>query len=106
MPIRDQMSRVTPIIHLMTNIFYTIIFFFCLLSFILIYSLMQNDIEERTYELAMLRTLGLKNRNIILIAAIQSLFYAIPGIIMGFLMMFIAQNGIVVAIFHFTEYAA
>ncbi len=31
---------------------------------VLIYSVCLNDVEERTYEFAMLRTLGLKNKSL------------------------------------------
>jgi ABC-type antimicrobial peptide transport system permease subunit len=41
---------------------------------ILIYSMMLNDVEERTYEFAMLRTLGFKNKSLIVLLVIQALF--------------------------------
>jgi ABC-type antimicrobial peptide transport system permease subunit len=43
------------------SIFFTIIFFLFLIDGILIYSQMLSDVEERTYEFAMLRCLGFKN---------------------------------------------
>lgn len=59
------------IIHqILENFMFMIIFFLCLISFILIYSLMQSDVEERTYEFAMLRTLGLQNKNLIILLLI------------------------------------
>jgi ABC-type antimicrobial peptide transport system permease subunit len=47
------------------SIFFTIIFFLFLIDGILIYSLMLNDVEERTYEFAMLRCLGFKNSSLV-----------------------------------------
>lgn len=45
---------------------------------------MQTDVEERKYEFAVLRTLGLRNNSLIILITIQSLFFSIPGIILGF----------------------
>jgi ABC-type antimicrobial peptide transport system permease subunit len=78
------------IIHqILENFMFMIVFFLCLISFILIYSLMQSDVEERTYEFAMLRTLGLKNKNLIVLLLIQSLMFSIPGLLLGFIINFI-----------------
>jgi ABC-type lipoprotein release transport system permease subunit len=38
-------------------------------------------VEERKYEFAMLRTLGLRNRNLIVLMAIQSVLFSVPGIV-------------------------
>jgi len=72
---------------MLNNVLATVIFFICLLSFILIFSLMQTDVEERKYEFAVLRTLGLRNRSLITLITIQSLIFSIPGIIGGFVVM-------------------
>lgn len=56
---------------------------------ILIYSMMLNDVEERTYEFAMLRTLGFENRSLILLLMIQALFQAIPATAIGFTLLYI-----------------
>ena len=48
-----------------------------------------NDIEERTYEFAMLRTLGYENGNLAVLLVIQALFQSIPATIIGFLLLFI-----------------
>ena len=42
------------------NIFANIIFFLVLLSIALIYSLMVGDVDSKTYEMGMLRALGLR----------------------------------------------
>jgi ABC-type antimicrobial peptide transport system permease subunit len=39
----------------------------------LIYSVTLSDVEERTYEFAMLRTLGLKNKSLAILLIIQIL---------------------------------
>lgn len=56
------------------SIFFTIIFFLFLIDGILIYSMMLNDVEERTYEFAMLRTLGFKNSSLVTLLVIQACF--------------------------------
>jgi ABC-type lipoprotein release transport system permease subunit len=61
------MESISIIESMLNNVLFTVIFFICLLSFILIFSLMQSDIEERTYEFAILRTLGLKNVSLIIL---------------------------------------
>lgn len=78
---------------MLNNILATVIFFVCFLAFILIFSLMQTDIEERRYEFAVLRTLGLRNESLITLISIQTLLFAVPGILMGFVVMLILVHG-------------
>jgi len=49
----------------MGSILFAVIFFLFLIDGILIYSMMLSDVEERTYEFAMLRTLGFKNSSLV-----------------------------------------
>jgi ABC-type antimicrobial peptide transport system permease subunit len=86
-PILTNMEAQNVIEFMLNNVLATVIFFICLLSFILIFSLMQTDVEERKYEFAVLRTLGLRNRSLITLITIQSLIFSIPGIIGGFIVM-------------------
>ena len=74
---------------MLNNVLVTVIFFVCLLSFILIFSLMQTDVEERTYEFAVLRTVGMRNDSLVTLITIQSLLFSIPGIILGFILLFV-----------------
>ena len=55
---------------MLNNVLVTVIFFVCLLAFILTFSLMQTDIEENRYEFAVLRTLGLRNEQLITLIGI------------------------------------
>jgi len=73
--------------YMLNNVLATVIFFICLLSFILIFSLMQTDVEERRYEFAVLRTLGMPNQSLITLISIQTLVFALPAIIAGFCFM-------------------
>lgn len=72
---------------MLNNVLVTVIFFICLLSFILVFSLMQTDVEERKYEFAVLRTLGLRNQSLVTLITVQTLTFAIPAVCLGFLAM-------------------
>ena len=77
---------------MLNNVLSTVIFFICFLSFILIFSLMQTDVEERRDEFGVLRTLGLRNNSLITLITVQTLFFSIPGIILGFILMIFLVN--------------
>ena len=49
----------------------------------LIYSLMLTDVEERTYEYAILRVLGFNNENLVTAIFIQTFPFAMSGILNG-----------------------
>lgn len=81
------------------SIFFTIIFFLFLVDGILIYSMMLNDVEERTYEFAMLRTLGYKNSSLVVLLVIQALFQSVPATIIGFILLFIFTQGAQISLY-------
>ena len=87
---------------MLNNILATVIFFICLLSFILIFSLMQTDVEERKYEFAVLRTLGLRNQSLVTLITIQTLIFAVPAIIGGFISMRVLVYASEYALFEMT----
>ena len=49
------------------SVLFTVVFFLFLVYAIVIYSMMITDVEERTYEFAMLRTLGFKKSSLIVL---------------------------------------
>lgn len=63
--------------------FMTIVFFMVLLSVMLIYSLMIADVDEKTYEMGMLRALGLRTASLFQLIMIQSLIFSLPGVVIG-----------------------
>jgi len=69
-PVLTNMETNYVIENMLNNVLATVIFFICLLSFILIFSLMQTDVEERKYEFAVLRTLGMRNQSLITLITI------------------------------------
>lgn len=67
----------------LNSTFSTIVFFMALLSVMLIHSLMISDVEEKTYEMGMLRALGLRTVSLVQLIIIQSLVFALPGVLIG-----------------------
>ena len=66
---------------------------------ILIYSMMLNDVEERTYEFAMLRTLGYQNKSLVVLLVIQDMFQSIPATLIGFFLLYILTQAAQIALF-------
>lgn len=61
----------------------TIVCFLAILSILLIYSLMLSDVEEKTYEIGMLRALGFNTQDVVHLIMSQALFFAVPGLLLG-----------------------
>lgn len=70
------------------TLMFTINFIIILVDGIMIYTLFISDIEERTYEFAMLRTLGFQKRSLVVLLTIQALFFSLPATIIGFLLLY------------------
>jgi len=73
----------------LATILFTIVFFLFIIDLILIYSMMLQDVEERTYEFAMLKTLGFRDSSLIVLLVIQTIFFAVPATCIGFLLLWI-----------------
>lgn len=56
---------------------------------ILAYSLTSFEIEGRSYEFAIMRTLGHQKRDLVLLATLEGLVVGLPGIFLGFLTSFL-----------------
>ena len=69
------------------TILFTVIFFMFVVDMIVIYSMMLTDVQERTYEFAMLRTLGFKNSSLIVLLLVQALFFSLPATGVGFVLL-------------------
>jgi len=74
--------------------FMTIVFFMILLSVMLIYSLMIADVDEKTYEMGMLRALGLRRASLVQIIVIQSVIFSGIGIIAGMILSATLNSGL------------
>lgn len=60
-----------------------IILFVFLLSTLLIYSLLMVSVESRTFELGILRMVGLTRPRVVALVLCQALAYAVPAIVLG-----------------------
>lgn len=65
-----------------------IIFVLFLLSLILVYNLLMVTVETRTFEVGVMRMVGLNKRGIIELILIQTLTFALPGVFLGFFFSF------------------
>jgi ABC-type antimicrobial peptide transport system permease subunit len=86
----------------MTNILQSVMIFLYILSFILIYSLMLGNVDERNYEFGMLRALGFKKKNLITMIIFQALIFAIPAIILSLIVATIGNELIGYFLFNWT----
>ena len=71
------------------EIFFAVIGVLVILAVMLIYALLLSDVEERTFEYGMLRTLGMRQVVLVPLLVMQSLLFSVPGILAGFLVCFI-----------------
>jgi len=98
-----EMNKIQDVKVLMEGFFFIVVIFLVFLSAMVIYSLMLSDVEERTYEFAMLRVLGMGSKHLVGLLSIQTLFYVVPGIILGLLFMFLLFNATQIVLFYLTK---
>ena len=75
------------------------ILFLTLLASMLVISLMLADVDGKTYEYGMLRTLGFMKRHLMGMITVNSFFFSIPGLIIGMLIAFIINLAVREVIF-------
>ncbi|CDW88470.1 permease-like protein [Stylonychia lemnae] len=102
--IQEQTSTIGSMKSMLTSSFFMITFQIFIVAFILYQSLIQSDVEERTYEFAMLRTLGYRKDQLMSLLSMQTLFFALPATIMGFIVMAIELVGIKMVIYDSTRF--
>jgi ABC-type lipoprotein release transport system permease subunit len=76
------------------NIIYMILVLLAILSVVLLASLMVFSIDEKTYEYGMLRALGFKRNNIVMMLIIQGLIFATCGWCLGILLSWVVAMGL------------
>ena len=91
-PIYQIMSTVEIAKLFLQDIFIGIMFFLWILCVLLVYSLMLGNVDERTYEFGMMRSLGFKKNNLISLIILQGFIFAVPGTILGLTTAYIANN--------------
>lgn len=80
-PVNDSLIQFEYIKLFLDSTLLTIVFFILILSAMLIYSLMVSDIDEKTYEMGMLRALGLRSKSLLQIILMQSTIFSVSGVI-------------------------
>lgn len=83
------------------NIFNSIIFFLWILSFMLVYSLILSNVDDKNYEFGMLRSLGFKKSNLISVIVFQSLMFSIPAILISLIFASLANIPVMLFFFNF-----
>lgn len=66
-------------------IFDLVTLLFAGISILLIYSLLMISIETKSFEIGVMRMVGLKKSNLIIMVLIQSVLFVVPSMICGFL---------------------
>lgn len=87
-PLFDAIQAIDIIRLFLSNLFGAVIVIMCVLGMLLIYSLLLNDVEAKTYEYGMLRALGMPHKSLIQVLITKSMTFAIPGICLGLLFAF------------------
>lgn len=88
--------------NFLSNIFSSIVFFLIILSTILIYSLINGNVEVKSYEFGMLRAIGFKKNNLSLLIILQTFLFSIPAIILGLIVAWIINIFISYILFDFS----
>eukprot|EP00347_Sterkiella_histriomuscorum_P012753 403367353 len=105
MMIREKTKNIDTMKAMLSSLFINIILFIFVLAFILNQSLVQSDVEERTYEFAMLRTLGYRKNQLVQLLSFQTLFFSIPGMIFGFIVMTLILYTLKLVIYDATKFS-
>lgn len=84
-------------------IFQTVVFVLALLGGVVIFSLMLGDAEAKTYEYGMLRALGLEQRDLRKVMAVQTVAFAVPGIVGALVIGAVLYIGVALGVGAFAE---
>lgn len=73
----------------MQLVFNLVMLLLFMISVLLIYSLLMLSMESKSFELGVMRMVGLSKLNVMLLIVMQSVMFVIPSIIFGFLTSFV-----------------
>lgn len=93
-PLSDALSGLSFIALFLQQVFNAVTFIMALLGAVVIYALVLGDVDARTYELGMLRVLGMDHPTLAQLLAIQTLTFAGPGIVIGFILAVLINIGL------------
>ena len=102
-PLKGQFNTTSTMKTFLDSTLITIIVFLSMLSAMLLYSLMLSDVDSKTYEYGMLRSLGFQKSHLLSMISMQSLLFSIPGLIAGIMVAFALNVGLREGIFILSE---
>ena len=102
-PFLDALEKIEVADFQVGSVLLTVVVFLFILDFIVIYTIMLSDVEERTYDFAMLRCLGFKNSSLVLLLVMQALLYSIPATIIGFGLLEIFTSAAQIWLYQFAD---
>ena len=76
-----------------------------LLSIIVVYSLMISDVNEQTYQFAMMRALGFSKDHVLVFIILQAFSFAVPGLLIGLLLALLLNDAFREVVYYDTHYA-
>ena len=82
-----------------------VILFLFLLASIVIYSLMISDVNEQTYQFAMMRALGFSKDHLLVFITLQAFSFALPGLMLGLIIAMLLNDGFREAFYYSAHYA-
>ena len=82
-PLSKQFQMTSTLSDYFASIMVTVIVFLTILSTMLIYSLMLQDVHSNTYEFGMLRALGFRLVNLMEFILLKSMSFSLPGLFFG-----------------------
>lgn len=82
-PIATSLAETAWLRYFLDNIFGAVTAVICVLGMLLVYALLLNDVDSRTYEYGMIRALGMEKRTLIQILLTKSTAFSVLGIALG-----------------------
>lgn len=81
-----EMKGYAQAVMFMGLIFDIIILLFVIIAILLIYSLLMISVETKTFEMGVIRMVGLSKQGITAMVFLQGLYFVLPAIILGFVL--------------------
>ena len=97
----EEMQQYSQAVLFLGLIFDIITLLFVIIAILLIYSLLMISVETKTFEIGVIRMVGLSKSGIIFMIFLQGLMFVLPALVLGFALCFPALKGIYT--FLFTE---
>nr|CAG4716010.1 unnamed protein product [Naegleria fowleri] len=91
LPLLSALSATKFISLFIDQIFIGVVVMLAILGVVLIFALLLSNVEEKTYEYGMLRALGLRQYSLIQVILAQSMYFAIPAIIIAMILAFLVN---------------